>query len=318
MKQRIVKSVWDSRKPSTLQKHCLSVRKFFNYCKVRSVKVILPLTSLTVAQYLEHVKSSSSSLSAVSDALISLKWLHYFVPGINDSNNPLNDNVLSRIVESSKRTNVNVKKRKRPLTSEIVIKIVKNLPVNPTVLELRDALIPILAFALLLRHDEISHLSCAHFTVIDGGLKVFIPSSKTDTYRQGKYVFLSKENSVAYNLFFQYISSSGLSIGQNHFLFCPLASKKSDARGFSLINEKLGYDSFNKIVKNAVSQLGFDPNEFGTHSARSGGASTLAPLISQYELMLSGRWSDPRSIGSYVETPDSTRLKINEKLDLNM
>ena len=221
-------------------------------------------------------------------------------------------------MESSKRTNVNVKKRKRPLTSEIVIKIVKNLPVNPTVLELRDALIPILAFALLLRHDEISHLSCAHFTVIDGGLKVFIPSSKTDTYRQGKYVFLSKENSVAYNLFFQYISSSGLSIGQNHFLFCPLASKKSDARGFSLINEKLGYDSFNKIVKNAVSQLGFDPNEFGTHSARSGGASTLAPLISQYELMLSGRWSDPRSIGSYVETPDSTRLKINEKLDLNM
>ena len=72
-----------------------------------------------------------------------------------------------------------------------------------------------------------------------------------------------------------------------------------------------------KFLQNAVSKLGLNPKNFGTHSARSGGASCLAPHISQYDLMLSGRWSDPRSIGSYVETPVQRRFEINEILDIN-
>ena len=98
--------------------------------------------------------------------------------------------------------------------------------------------------------------------------------------------------------------------------FGPLIYDKSKKK-YVIRNEKLSYDVYNKIVKDSVSQLGLDPSEFGTHSARSGGASDLAPYISQYQLMLSGRWSDPRSIGSYVETPNSTRFEINKILDIN-
>ena len=46
----------------------------------------------------------------------------------------------------------------------------------------------------------------------------FIPSSKTDTFRQGKYVFLSKEISDVYNLFFRYTKMAQLGYTKNHFL----------------------------------------------------------------------------------------------------
>ena len=315
LKKSIIVSIWESRKPSTIEKYCLSLRKFFRYCQSNSIDLVLPLPSLQIAQYLETLKKSSTK-SSIVNALTSLKWLYYFIPGLNSVNNPLNDTMLSKIVESSNRNNAKMKIRKKPLSSEIIQGILKQLPKEPTLVQLRNCLIPVLAYALLLRHDETSHLNCSHLTVLDEGIKFFIPSSKTDTYREGKFVFLAKENRSLYDLLLRYFSVSNISIGQNHFLFGPVAYDKSTKK-FYIKNEKLSYDVFNKIVKEAVAQLGLNPSEFGTHSARSGGASDLAPFISQYHLMLSGRWSDPRSIGSYVETPWSTRFEISKILNIN-
>ena len=103
----------------------------------------------------------------------------------------------------------------------------------------------------------------------------------------------------------------------NRFLFGPISFNK-DTKIYEIENRKLSYDAFNRITKDAVASLGLDPNDFGTHSARSGGASILAPHVSEFELMLSGRWNDPRSIGSYVETPSVRRYEINDLLDINL
>ena len=60
-----------------------------------------------------------------------------------------------------------------------------------------------------------------------------------------------------------------------------------------------------------VAKIGLDPAIYGTHSLRSSGATDLAPNISEYELLTSGRWSYSRSIRSYVELSDSHRFEIN-------
>ena len=257
---------------------------------------------------------SQYSANAVKDAISSLKWLHYFVPGLNSLNNPLNDEFLAKIVESTKRNHIKEKCRKKPLTSDIINNIVSSLPPSPTLTEIRDTLIPSLAFSLLLRHDEVSHLNFNHFTLQSGGLKIHIPSSKTDTYRNGKYVFLAKENSKVYNLVFQYIHKAGLDFQTNHFFFAPIAIEKGKMK---LRNSILSYNTYNQIMKRAVSKQGLNPYEFGTHSARSGGATTLFPVTNEFELMLSGRWPDPRSLGSYVEISDDSRFELNSRLNLN-
>ena len=41
------------------------------------------------------------------------------------------------------------------------------------------------------------------------------------------------------------------------------------------------------------------------------------PKISQYEL-LSRRWADPRSLGSYIETSDERRFEISKNLNINI
>ena len=103
----------------------------------------------------------------------------------------------------------------------------------------------------------------------------------------------------------------------NHFLICPIVydpRKKS----FSLKNAKLSYAGFRDIVKDAVAARGFDPDEYGTHSRRSDGATALAPKILQYELLSSGRWADPRLLSSYIETSDERRFEISKNLNINI
>ena len=80
---------------------------------------------------------------------------------------------------------------------------------------------------------------------------------------------------------------------------------------FELCNSILPYASYNRIIKTSIVKLGLDPKLFGTHSCRAGGASDLAPKVSELELLVSGRWADPRSIRHYVEIGQEDRFRLN-------
>ena len=316
MKRNLITSIWESRKPSTISKYCLSLRKFFSFCGQNAILIQIPFSSMTIASYLEHLKEQTTAKSALSNALLCIKWLHGFMPGLNNCNDPANDRFLSKLVESSNRNTMKLKKRKSPLTPEMINGIINSLPSDPTLTQLRNCLIPILSYALLLRHDKTSHINCNHLDMNEEGLKVFIPTSKTDTYRDGRFAYLSIKNRSIFDLLLAYLRKSHLEIGMNHFLFGPIVFNKNSKR-YEIQNKKLPYEVFNKVFKDAMGRLGTNPDSFGTHSARSGGASCLAPHVTEYDLMLTGRWSDPRSIGNYVETPPEKRFKINEILDIN-
>ena len=246
---------------------------------------------------------------AVESSLAALKWVHSFIPGINHWNNPMNDEFLSKMLSSACRTLVITKNQKKPLNGDIVRKMIQSSDIDNLV-DLRNCLIVALSFCLLLRHDDASHISLDHFTELNEGYKILIPKSKTDKFRNGCHVFLrksSKEFSVSV-LLEKYLSKTNLKIGDNHFLFFPLAADNGKR------NEILSYTSYRDIVRKLISKVNLDPNEYGTHSCRSGGASALAPHVTEHELLTTGRWKDSRSIRSYVEMSDVSRLSISEML----
>jgi hypothetical protein len=68
----------------------------------------------------------------------------------------------------------------------------------------------VLSFAGFLRFDELSSLKCNDVTVHDHVLKLKIVHSKTDQYRQGNDVLISKGNTLAcpVSIFRHYVSLS--------------------------------------------------------------------------------------------------------------
>ena len=256
-----------------------------------------------------HIMHVSGTKGAVESALAALKWVHSFVPGINQWNNPMNDEFLSKMISSSRRSIKPTKNQKKPLSGDIIRKMIQISNLDK-VIELRDCLFVSLSFCLLLRHDDVSHITLNHISDVDEGYKILIPKSKTDKFRNGSHVFLSKSNeecSVS-KLLESYLVKVNLSLGKNHFLFFPLSANNGKR------NEKLSYSSYHDIIRRLVSKVNLDPDEYGTHSCRSGGATLLAPHVTEHELLTTGRWKDARSIRSYVEMNDSSRLSISEIL----
>ena len=226
-------------------------------------------------------------------------------------NCPLEQKFLEKLRDSAIRNIVARPSRKEPVNGQIIKELLKGASGDASVEELRDVLMPSVTYALLLRFDELSHLNCLYMSSTRRGIKFLIPSSKTDVFREGKAVFLARdEGSFSIGgILLGYMEKAGLKFGENHFLFSKMLKGR-------MLNEKVAYSSYLRLVKGKMASLGFDPNFYGTHSMRSGGATDMAPNVTEFELRLSGRWKDPRSLQTYVKVSDDRRFDISEKLFL--
>lgn len=305
----MLECVWSGREASTVNKYCLCLRKVISFISLNGYSKILPFTSAFAAEYLTHLRLTSGTKGAIESALASLKWIHSFVPGVNAWNNPMNDEFLSKMLSSAKRSLVSKRNQKKPIRGKMIRDMIANSNLDNHV-ELRNCVLMGLSFSLLLRHDEVIHITLNHITEIQGGYKILIPKSKTDKFRNGSHVLLKKsdkEYSIS-RLFEKYLSMFGLKLGLDHFLFFPLFSK------IGKCNKILSYASCRDIVKGMITLIGLDSTEFSTHSCRSGGATELSSNVTEHELLVSGRWRDPNSIRSYVELSDKARLSIANML----
>jgi integrase len=310
--------LWCSRQASTVQQYCYAVRKFFGFCAVFENRFSLPIDAVLAARYLSYLKQFNGTVGAVKTAYNAMKWLHNFVPNINKFNDPLDDKIVKGILSSAVRTIKVNRNVKTPLDKNLVALILDSTKDDSTLLNLRNSLVICLAFSLLLRHDEISHLNCNHVFRCDGGLRILIPSSKTDILRNGKFVFLANESGSrsVYNLLFLYLDKASMGLGDDRFLFGPIVFNDV-SRENSISNSILSYNSYRKIVRDKVASSGLNPDYFGFHSCRSGAASAIASSVSEFELLCTGRWKDPRSIRHYVEMPVDRRLDISKRLFLS-
>ena len=158
----VVDAIWEARKSGTVKNYCYALRKFFEYRILSSFQLKLPIDAVSALAYMSYLKESGASVGAVKMAYNAMKWAHNFVPGINSYNDPLDDKVVKRVFESAQRAIKPMRNQKLPLSKEIIDKILDNVQETSPLKELRDALIVSLAFQLLLRHDEVSHLCCSH------------------------------------------------------------------------------------------------------------------------------------------------------------
>ena len=148
----------------------------------------------------------------------------------------------------------------------------------------------------------------------DKGMKFEITSFKTDIYREGRTLYLARQTGKysVYDLLCAYMRKGNIKIGENKFLF----GRITGSGGQSYVDGKnnISYSKCRDIIKEKVKKIGLNPDLYGTHSCRSGTATLLAERITPFELLVTGRWADARSLNNYVEIGENRRFQISEKL----
>ena len=120
-----------------------------------------------------------------------LKWFHLFAP-INGPN-PLDDACAKKVIESAKRTRGSPIVKKEPISTNLIKKIIDKFAAEGASLKyLRIAGLRPLGFAGFFRLSELSNMLCKHMAFLEDHIKIFVPHSKTDIYREGNFVYIGK------------------------------------------------------------------------------------------------------------------------------
>ena len=129
---------------------------------------------------------SKESYHAVKNASYDIDWAHKIAGLEVPSQHPM---VLA-VKESSARIYGQPVIKKEPITPVMLSDLVsQNFRIHhPSLYHARTVALCLIAYAGLLRYDELSSLLCSDVTFRPGYIVIFIESSKTNQYRNGAWL----------------------------------------------------------------------------------------------------------------------------------
>ena len=303
-----------SRASNTVKKYDSEWLKWNNWTTQNNIPA-LPSDDKHIALYLIYLLQIGKSSHSVQGALFAVKWKHE-TSGYPDPTASLCRNMLQcslRIAKPQRRP-------KEPITVDMLTRaftLINGYEANLS--KFRTFCILLLSFVGFLRFSEVINLTLGDIDFYDSHMSLFLEKSKTDVYRDGHRVVISKLNSkiCPVQVLNSYIEKGGIT-GTEQFLFRGvqwLPSKSS----YSLRekNKPISYSTARSDMLDMWRDLGLDPNNFGLHSARSGGATCAANNGVRDRLFKRhGRWKSTSAKDSYVKDNLESLLTVSQNLGL--
>ena len=151
-------------------------------------------------------------------------------------------------------------------------------------------------------------------------MKIFIEQSKTDVYRKGQWVYVSKLNSpnCPVTIVKRYLRCAKFCGYSEEYIFRGITRNKNKyKRTLKKSNKPISYSTVRTIVLNAFKSVGADTAQLGTHSLRKGGATAAAKHSIEDRLFKKhGRWRSERSKDKYVTEDLKQKLLVSNNLGL--
>ena len=113
---------------------------------------------------------------------------------------------------------------------------------NADLKNIRVACMCLLCYAGFLRFAELANLRRHHVFIYDNHVKLFLESSKTDVYREGRDVLISKTNTPTcpVNMLLRYFYLAEIPADSTDYIFRPLCFCRS-VNSYKLRSGKLSY-----------------------------------------------------------------------------
>ena len=255
---------------------------------------------------------ASRSVSAVEEAYNSVNWVHD-IAGLQSL---AGDAIVKSVVEGVRRLFAKPVVKKEPVTVDDLRAIVENSDLTDLG-DVMTATLCLLCFAAFLRFDELAGLHCSDVIFADGHLKLRIRKSKTDQYRQGDEVVLTESESPTcpVGMLKQYMALGEVDRSSEAALFHPITRSRS---GVTLRRQgSLSYTRARELVKEALKKAGRDPDKYGLHSLRSGGATAAANAgVPDRAFKRHGQWRSENVKDGYVKDTLEYRLNVSKSLGL--
>ena len=141
---------------------------------------------------------------------------------------PTENQFVKNILVSCKRTVKKPVVKKEPVTVQHLIQLCDSFRDSTDLLIVRNLCMITLSFAAFLRFDELSNIRCKDLVFHSNHVKIAIPRSKTDQYRFGSDVLVSKGTTSAcpLSILKRCMDLANLTVQSESYLFKPIFRSK--------------------------------------------------------------------------------------------
>ena len=300
-----------------------TVTKYTNYYKAwadwanRYAEVTpMPAQDTYIALYLISLLQQGKSSHVIGSTLYAIKWAHE-MNGLSDPTRSFSRNLL----ECAHRIAKPKRKPKEPLMPSHLHAIYDLIHrEHADLLQLRKFTILLISFAGFLRFAEASQLRRGDIRFYSTHMSLFIEGSKTDVYRDGHVLLISRVNSPICPVtgLARYIKAARLAHLYDDYIFRAVTWWRKDNR-YSLrsTNRPISYTTARQDTLDLVGKIGLDPRLFGLHSARSGGATVAANRgVPDRLFKRHGRWVSEKAKDGYIKDSVHNLLQVTRNLGL--
>jgi site-specific recombinase XerD len=296
-----------------------TVKKYENYFKkfkdfmAENNKESLPARSSHVSLFIVHLLTKNVSRNVISSLVYSIKWKHNLY-GYSD---PTSDIHVKDLLSTSNRRIGKPVCKKDVIDPEHIRLLCQKYSDSEDLFVTRDIAMIVMCFSGFLRFDELSNIKCNEISFETGYVKVTISKSKTDQFRNGNEVLLSKLDSVAcpFKALEKYVKFSGVDLSSSNFLFRAMYRTKSKTALRHKV-KKLSYTRTKEVLLARIKEVTPQGLDLGLHTFRASGATAAAKAgVNQRCFKRHGRWRS-NAVEGYVQDSLKKRLEVTQKLGL--
>lgn len=285
-----------SRAAGTLNTYAGPWARFRAWCESKNTPY-LPASPLTVL-YLTKLWETAASPAPVLTASGAI-FFHHSMAGLPS---PTEHHLIKMVREFTRRTQQAGQNKKNPFLASHVRRLFSfwagpNAPIN----KLMMTTAVMLCFAAFLRCDKLLSLQWEQIRfVAQTHMELFIEHQKTDQYRTGTWKIVARVGGACCPVA---LVERLLDEGRYAFLGHGALIRSSVVSGSRqyIKKDQPAYSTVSGWFREAALALGLDPNKYGTHSGRRGGATGAAAfevldrLFKEY-----GGWRSERAKDGYV------------------
>ena len=300
-------------RPSTQKTYLSYWRRFNEFCSSNNLAV---QEAASIGLFLIHLAEKSenraSSLTAKHAIKYYIKLNYPFKKAKTDTY------FVSRIIKSiSKKWGKPVKKAKR-ITSEMVTKLMLTLIKSKSFKDERTAIFILIQFICMARYEEVAKLqkSCIEF-VPSGHFKIYFPSAKNYEVWDAKTCWAAgNEGGVIdpVKLIQDYLSKLS---GNVNWLFPSFRLGKNQVPVF--MDKAVTYNNMLTLLKQALSRIGENGEEYSLHGVRTGSLSEVANSdrkVPKSDIRRHGRWKSHEMVDHYHELSLEKKLAPSKALKI--
>jgi hypothetical protein len=301
------------RAASTFKTYSGPWKHYKQWCQEKGVPS-LPSSPLTVALYMMRLLRTAKTpapLLTFSGAV----YLNHSLAGLPS---PTNHPLVSMARETARRIKNAGTNQKRPSLASQIRRLFE-LWGGPsaTLHQLMQLSAITLCYTSFFRYDDLVSVQWQSIKFVSRShMELLVPDSKTDQYHRGATIYVAHLGGpycpvgLVQRLLSagQYRSHGNGPLIRSVLVCPPLQHIKSTAPCYSTVNF---------WFKHAASTLGLDPQSYGTHSGRRGGATGAAANdVSDRLFKGHGRWRSERAKDMYVKEKLQAKISVTRNLGL--